>query len=395
MTVLPALGTRRELAVEVTEALIERFGALTGDRNPMHFDDAFARAHGLPGRVAHGMAYVSFLSTLVGMHLPGPGALWASQTLRFLKPVRPGDRVVLSGVVTRRSERTGALAIEITGVDQGGIAVFSGEAEVLVPTAAAAPTMTESNAAAKDRSDPRAAYVFGASGALGSAIATRLARAGHPVGLVGRRLDVLERLGADLRGPSMAVYGDLADAASIGSAATELTARLGAPVIVVHCASAPLRRQGMEDVGWADLAPHFAVQAGGLVNLVQAFQAPMRDAGGGVFIYVGSVATHGTPPAKLAAYAAAKAAGASLLRSMALEFAPFGIRANIVSPSFLATDLNAHVDERTRKLVAAQTPMRRLAALDEIAAAVAFLAGADGSFVNGHDLVVDGGVAMQ
>jgi NAD(P)-dependent dehydrogenase (short-subunit alcohol dehydrogenase family)/acyl dehydratase len=391
MTDLPALGTRRELMVDMTEALIERFAALTGDRNPIHFDDSFARARGLPGRVVHGMAYASFLSTLVGMHLPGPGALWASQTMRFLKPVRPGDQVVLTGVVAQRSERTGRLVIEITGVNQDGVAVFTGEAEVLVPTTAPA---TRTNKP-KSHVGPRAAYVFGASGTLGRTIATRLARTGHPVGLVGRRLDALERLEAELDGPSMPVRCDLVDATSVEAAVSQLTARLGPPAIVVHCASAPLCRQGVEEIGWAELAPHFAVQACGLANLVRHCQGSMRAAGGGVFIYIGSIAAHGAPPAKLAAYAAAKAAGASMLRSMALELAPFGIRANIVSPSFLATDLTAHIDERTRKLAAAQTPMRRLAALDEIAAAVAFLAGADGSFVNGHDLVVDGGMAMR
>lgn len=395
MTTLPELGTRRELTVEMTEALIERFATLTGDRNPMHFDDNFARARGLPGRVAHGMAYASFLSTLVGMHLPGPGALWASQTMRFLRPVRPGDRVLLSGVVAQRSARTGTLVIEISGINQDGIAVFAGEAEVMVPPPAAAQAAAARRPLATGHDQPRPAYVFGASGALGRAIATRLARVGHPIGLAGRRLDALERLAAEMGGPAMPVVCDLADAASIEAAVRQLATHLGPPAIVVHCASAPLRRQSVEEVGWEDLEPHFAVQAGGLANLVRACQGSMRAAGGGVFIYVGSIAAHGSPPAKLAAYAAAKAAGGSLLRSMALELAPFGIRANIVSPSFLATELTAHVDERARKLAAAQTPMRRLAELDEIAAAVAFLAGTDGSFVNGHDLVVDGGMAMR
>lgn len=395
MTDLPTIGTRRELVVEVTEALLERFAALTGDRNPMHFDDAFARARGLSGRVAHGMAYASYLSTLIGMHLPGPGALWVSQTLRFLKPVYLGDRITLIGSVVQRSERTGALVIEIKGGDRQGNAVFAGEAEVLVPGRVDLATTTIAKPVQGLEPKGLAAYVFGASGALGQAIAKRLAGAGHPVGLIGRRLDVLERLAADVVGPAIPVQCNLLETSDVQSAVTQLAARLGPPAIVVHCASAPLRRQSVEEVGWRDLERHFAVQVGGLANLVTACQGAMRAAGRGVFIYVGSIAAHGVPPAKLAAYAAGKAAGASFLRSMALELAPFGIRANIVSPGFLGTDLTAHVDDRARKLIAAQTPMRRLAELNEIAAAVTFLAGADGSFVNGHDLVVDGGMAMR
>jgi NAD(P)-dependent dehydrogenase (short-subunit alcohol dehydrogenase family) len=139
---------------------------------------------------------------------------------------------------------------------------------------------------------------------------------------------------------------------------------------------------------------HTEVQAGGLLRLFNRCSGGMIKEGSGHFIYVGSTVVRGAPAKGYGAYAASKAAAASLMRSIAAEFAPQGIRANIVSPYFLETGLNAAVSEKARHLAAAQVPMRRLANLDEIADAVAFLAGDAGRYINGHDLVVDGGRTM-
>lgn len=77
----------------VTDETIEAFASLSGDRNPVHFDDAFARRIGFEGRIAHGAVTASLLSALLGMDLPGPGSVFLEQRVRFLAPVRPGDRL--------------------------------------------------------------------------------------------------------------------------------------------------------------------------------------------------------------------------------------------------------------------------------------------------------------
>ena len=110
---------------------------------------------------------------------------------------------------------------------------------------------------------------------------------------------------------------------------------------------------------------------------------------------IGSTATQGPPPKDLAAYTTAKSAGKSLIRSIGVDYAKFGVRANIVSPYFLETGLNAHVTKKTRMLAAAQTPIRKLADIAEIARLVGFLASDKSSSINGQDLIVDGGVTMS
>lgn len=88
---------------EITEEMLESFAALSGDYNPVHMDEAFCREHGLETRVAHGMLVLSLVSTLIGMYLPGKGAVWLSQSFDFISPARIGDTLAVSGKITGTS----------------------------------------------------------------------------------------------------------------------------------------------------------------------------------------------------------------------------------------------------------------------------------------------------
>src|SRR5215813_14647427 len=77
----------------VTEADIVLFAGISGDTNPVHLDEDFAKSTMFKGRIAHGMLSASFISTVFGTKLPGPGAIYVSQNLKFKAPVRIGDTV--------------------------------------------------------------------------------------------------------------------------------------------------------------------------------------------------------------------------------------------------------------------------------------------------------------
>lgn len=88
---------------EITEEMLESFAALSGDYNPVHMDEAFCREHGLETRVVHGMLVLSLVSTLIGMYLPGKGAVWLSQSFDFISPARIGDNLAVSGKIVGTS----------------------------------------------------------------------------------------------------------------------------------------------------------------------------------------------------------------------------------------------------------------------------------------------------
>ena len=87
------VGQQATFTKTITEADLSHFVAITGDVNPLHVDQEFAQDTFFGGRIAHGMLAASLFSTLVGMKLPGLGAIYRSQTLEFLKPVRIGDTI--------------------------------------------------------------------------------------------------------------------------------------------------------------------------------------------------------------------------------------------------------------------------------------------------------------
>ena len=87
------VGMAEEFAKTITDADILSFAEVSGDSNPMHLDEEFARGTFFRTRVAHGMLTASFISTIVGTLLPGPGCIYLSQNLKFLAPVLIGDTV--------------------------------------------------------------------------------------------------------------------------------------------------------------------------------------------------------------------------------------------------------------------------------------------------------------
>lgn len=81
------VGMTSEFCKEVTKENIERFAEITGDQNPLHMDDEFASHTQFGGRIAHGMYSASLISAVIGMKMPGPGAVYLGQTLNFKAPV--------------------------------------------------------------------------------------------------------------------------------------------------------------------------------------------------------------------------------------------------------------------------------------------------------------------
>jgi 3-hydroxybutyryl-CoA dehydratase len=118
--------------MNVTDEHIEAFARLSGDRNPVHFDDAFARRIGFEGHIAHGAVTASLLSAVLGMDLPGPGSVFLEQRVRFLKPVRPGDTIVASLEVTRVREDKPIVTLGATVTSAEGARVAEGELVVLL-----------------------------------------------------------------------------------------------------------------------------------------------------------------------------------------------------------------------------------------------------------------------
>jgi 3-hydroxybutyryl-CoA dehydratase len=125
-------GQRATFSKTITETDVQRFADLTGDRNPLHLDAEFAR-HSRFGRpIAHGLLVAGVISAALGTRMPGAGAIYLSQSLRFLKPVYPGDTVTATVEVTGWQEDRGVVTLRTTCVNQSGDSIIDGEAVLVV-----------------------------------------------------------------------------------------------------------------------------------------------------------------------------------------------------------------------------------------------------------------------
>jgi 3-hydroxybutyryl-CoA dehydratase len=131
------VGMEASFAKTVSEADIIAFAEITGDRNPVHLDADYAAKTIFKEKIAHGMLTAGYISAVFGMEMPGPGAIYVSQTLNFRAPVRAGDRVVAKVRVMELYPAKRRARFEcICAVD--GKPVLEGEA-VLMVSARAAP----------------------------------------------------------------------------------------------------------------------------------------------------------------------------------------------------------------------------------------------------------------
>ncbi len=126
------VGLRETYTKQVTAADIEAFATISGDRNPIHLDEAFAAKTPFGGRIAHGIFTAGLISAAIAMRLPGPGSIYLSQTLRFLAPVRLDDVVDATIEVIELTSKGRRVKLKCE-CRVGDKVVLEGEAEVKAP----------------------------------------------------------------------------------------------------------------------------------------------------------------------------------------------------------------------------------------------------------------------
>jgi NAD(P)-dependent dehydrogenase (short-subunit alcohol dehydrogenase family) len=243
------------------------------------------------------------------------------------------------------------------------------------------------------RFEGRVCFVTGGGRGIGRAIALALAAEGAAVGVAARTRWQCEEVAGEIGDRGLAVELDVTDEEACARAVAEVTSRLGEPTILINAAGiSPVRQR-------AELHNVDAFRQIVEVNLTGAYlvtraAAPALLQRGGAVVMVASVAgAIGSP--RLAGYGASKAALIQLTRTLAREWADRGVRVNAICPGYVETELTEAMlaVERLRAEVLAETPLGRLAKLEEIIAPALFLASDEASYVTGAALLVDGGIA--
>ncbi len=241
------------------------------------------------------------------------------------------------------------------------------------------------------RLDGRRAVVTGASGGIGAAIARSLHRCGASIVIAGRREAPLAALAEELGGNAEIVLGDVTEPETVDRLIRTAEAAGGLDILVNN---AGITRDGlalrMKDEDW---------QAVLETNLTAAFRLSRAALRGmmrrrfGRIVNIGSIVGATGNPGQ-ANYAAAKAGLVGLTKALAAEVAARGITVNCVAPGFIATAMTEKLEEGQRRALADRIPAGRLGQPEDVAAAVVYLASEEASYVTGHTLHVNGGMAM-
>ena len=240
----------------------------------------------------------------------------------------------------------------------------------------------------------KTAVVTGGTSGIGRAIAIGLAEAGADVVATGRRQQQMEEVAAEIeaRGrKTLRQIADVCDRASLERLLAASLEKFGKVDILVNCAGIAKRTPTLEasEDEWSDILNTNLI---GTLRTCQIFGRPMLERGYGRIINIVSL-TSFVAFTEVAAYAASKAALASLTRSLAVEWSKKGVMVNAIAPGVYRTDINAKLLDSTPRgqEILMRTPMGRYGRPEELVGAAVLLASDGASFIAGEVLVVDGG----
>jgi 3-oxoacyl-[acyl-carrier protein] reductase len=238
----------------------------------------------------------------------------------------------------------------------------------------------------------KTALVTGATSPIGSSIARVLHQQGATVAISGTRREVLDQLASDLAERVHILPCNLAEAAAADALVSRAEEAMGQLDVLV--ANAGVTRDNLlvqlRDEDWEQV---IAINLSATFRLSRAaVRGMIRRRFGRIIAITSVVGATGNPGQ--ANYVAAKAGITGMIKAIAQEYARRGVTANCVAPGFIVTPMTEKLNEKQREVILAKIPAARPGTPDEVAAAVAFLAGVEAAYITGQTLHVNGGMAM-
>ena len=407
------IGDTAEITHKITQDDINLFASLTGDYNPLHVSEGYAKLTSFQKPVVHGMLSASFISTVIGTRLPGEGALWSSQMLEFLRPAFVGDTLFVRSTVIQKSNATRSLVLDTKVSNQHNQILVSGRSLVKTIESEGSSATKESSGDIESRPtelkksqaqnshlkiNERIVLVTGGSRGIGEAIVLRLAEKGYKivVNYNSDSKDASELIESVCSKGFVVVDGkaDVSNIIDLEKLKIRIQNSLGSITDVVHCASPIPIPTAFEFLSWEDFQAQIDVQLKGAFNCTKVFLPHMLEEKKGTFTYVSSIFAEGVPPSMQAHYVSTKAALSALGRSIAVEYGNKGIRSNIVAPGMTQTEMISGIPEKIKLLAKMNTPLRKIAAPEDIANAVEFLISDSSGHITGETIRICGGIAM-
>lgn len=371
------VGLRAEFERDITVEDVASFAALSGDHNPLHIDDTYARQTNYSERIVHGAFQVGLASAMAGMYLPGREVVVGSFQCRFPAPLHYPSRVRVLGEITSWAPQaiSGTLRVRVTELSHSTLT-----AEIHVGFSLHEKRSQLAGAHEVQRAEPGRPLVLvtGAGGGIGERLVRQLAARYRVIGVARSLVPApdVEWITADL------TSGDWEEI---------IDRHLGGRKIyaVVHAAWPGAPQGSLMDLEGDIVAKQ--VEFGSLVTIRIARFLKARAEGSARLVVLGTTYATLKPVLNLSAYSLGKATLEHTVRLLAPEMARNGITVNSIAPSFVPVGLNSAATQRGILMETSKVPLGKLCSPEDIAATVEFFLSSGASFITGQLLALTGG----
>lgn len=381
------IGQNFSFKHRVLQEDVEAFATLSGDFNPLHVNKEFAANTQFRRPVVHGIFTASLVSRLVGMHLPGPGALWISQSFEFKGPAFVGDELTISAKLMKISQSVKIATISVSVVNQKNEIILDGTGRV---------TLLEKKADSKEEvSLNNKTLVIGGSKGIGAGIIEKLLHRGDEVIFTYNKSkeaseDLINTMTSETN-RIRAFKCDLSLSTDIETLVKNLSDLDFIPNVLIFCASRPPIPRQFKEVSSEEFVDFFEIQIVSTFKILQFFLDKLCPNKNNSIVFISSLYAEGTPPAQQIPYITSKAALNGFMRALAVEIGPKGVNINCVAPGMTDTDMISDLPQKVKLTAKMQTPLRRLAQVEDIAGTVSFLTTSDARHITGQVIIVSGG----
>jgi 3-oxoacyl-[acyl-carrier protein] reductase len=386
------IGDKAEVVHTITDNDISKFVELTGDDNKLHVNKEFASKTEFKKPVVHGMLGASFISTLIGTKLPGDGALWFSQTLEFLKPVRVGDTIKVLAEVISKNDKSNVIELKTDIINQNKQLVTTGISKIKVVNVFE--EKIENNRAIEI---DQLALIVGASGGVGKATAIKLANDGFDLilhynsneSVISEIVKEISKIGRK----ASVIKADLLNTIESENLINRLLRDHRNLTAYVNCSTLKIPNVKFQDLNWEEMQRHFDINIKSNFFMLKEILSLLESNKYGKVVLLSTLYTE-LYPSELLHYNTAKSALNGFAKTLAMEFASKKININLVSPSMMDTDLISEVPTKSKLLTEAKTPLKRLCTTDDVANAISFLVSNNSNFITGETIRINGGQIM-
>jgi len=375
----------------ITQEDINKFVDLSGDDNKLHIDKEFASKTSFKKPVAHGMIGASFISTIIGTKIPGDGALWYSQSLEFLLPVRIGDTLKIVVTVTKKMDRQNSIELQTDIFNQHKQKVTTGLAKVKIIEDEVSEEIIETY-------NEKVALIIGATGGIGFETAKTLAKENYNIILhynsdITKALELKTELEELTDKKILIVQANFLKENEITEMFDEIKRYFSKITVLINASTLHFGNMKLVDMDWTDIESQLNINIKSSFLLVKHILPFMETNRYGKIVFITTQATEQVNSEWLH-YITAKSALNGFAKALAIELAPKGIRVNLVSPGMTDTELVSDIPEKIKLLTAARTPLKRLAKPIDVANAISYLVSEKSDFLTGETIRINGGQVM-